>query len=318
MGAFDQIEVAEPIGERLPNYDAVRLGTPAHEADWHTKSLDYPFMDRYRITAAGTLEKYGRETEPVPEKEWTAEQRERARNRAENDHPLSGFDHQPTRVIDEWWERLPDWHGSFSIYSSFDVGADTPERWEYDVQFVHGTLSRIVQTRPVPENDGVADFEFGVDDTATPNDHDADRPSAARYADELITDNGERRCPATGCDWWVPSGMEYLYEIHRIQHVALLSGEMDLRPTSDGYSGPVDIEVWSTPTDTSDPGTVTIDVWDSPDDEHASIELRIRREYARELGIRLIEAAGHARDIRADSEHDSGGIGFDDDRGPSR
>jgi hypothetical protein len=33
MGVFDHIEVAEPIGERLPNYDAARLGTPTHEAD---------------------------------------------------------------------------------------------------------------------------------------------------------------------------------------------------------------------------------------------------------------------------------------------
>ena len=85
--------------------------------------------------------------------------------------------------------------------------------------------------------------------------------------------------------------MEYLYEAHRIQHVQLLSGEMDVRPTSGGYSGPVDFEVWGTPTDTSDPGTVTIDVWDSPDDEQASIELRIEQAYARELGVRLIEVS---------------------------
>ncbi|HET7323736.1 MAG TPA: hypothetical protein VFJ06_05335 [Halococcus sp.] len=297
MGVFDRIEVDKMIGERLPNYDANRLGTAAHEAEWQTKSLDQPTMRRYRITAAGTLEKYNRETEPVPEDEWTAEQRDHALNRAASDHPLSGGEYQPTRTTDEWWERLPDWHGSFSFYSSFDVGTDTPERWEYDAQLVHGTLSRIVQTKPVPADDGIADFEFASDDTDMQSTRDVDHTPSTRYADELIDDEGKSRCPATGCSWWVPHGMEYLYDVHRIQHVQLLSGEMDVDPTSAGYSGPVDIEVWGTLTENADPGTITIDVWDSPDDEHASVELRIEQTYARELGVRLIEAAGHAREI---------------------
>jgi hypothetical protein len=87
---------------------------------------------------------------------------------------------------------------------------------------------------------------------------------------------------------------------------------------SDGYSGPVDIEVWSMPTDTSDPGTVTIDMWDSPDDEQASVELRIEQAYARELGVRLIEAVGQIRDSRPDNEHDRSEVGSDDyDQEPS-
>jgi hypothetical protein len=297
MGIFDRIELTPPIGEHLPNYDADQLGVATHEIKWQTKNLEYPAMERYRITADGSLEKYNRETEPVPEDEWTAEQREKARTRADDDHPLSGMDYQPTRTVDEWWERLPDWHGSFSIYSSFDVGAETRERWEYDVQFVHGTLSRITQTRPMPEDDGVVDFNFeNSDDGYTAGNHDTGRSPDARYADELIEDDGKHRCPASGCDWWVPSGMEYLYDAHRIQHVQLLSGEMEVSPAPEGYSGPVDIEVWGTPTEDTDPGTVTIDVWDSPDDQHASIELRIKQAYAREFGIRLIEAAGHARE----------------------
>lgn len=298
MGVFDRIELAYPIGERLPNYDAGRFGVAAHGVEWQTKSLEYPAMERYRITVDGSLEKYNRETEPVPEDEWTAEQRERVRTRAEADYSLSGIDYQPTRTADEWWEQLPDWHGSFSIHSSFAVGTETRERWEYDVQFVHGTLSRIIQTRPVPENDGVVDFDFeNSDDSNTAENRDTGRSPDARYADELIEDDRKRRCPASGCSWWVPSGMEYLYDAHRIQHVQLLSGEMEVRPTTEGYSGSVDIEVWGTPTEDSDPGTVTIDVWDSPDDQNASIELRIRQAYAREFGIRLIEAAGRAREI---------------------
>lgn len=298
MGVFDRIELATPIGERLPNYDAGRFGVAAHEIEWQTKNLEYPAMERYRITADGSLERYNRETEPIPEDEWTAEQRERARTRAESDHPLSGMDYQPTRTVEEWWEQLPDWHGSFSIDSSFDVGSETCERWEYDVQFVHGTLSRIIQTRPIPESDGIVDFAFeNSDDGNIGEDRGADRIPDARYTDELIEDDGKRRCPATGCSWWVPSGMAYLYDAHRLQHVQLLSGEMEVRPTTEGYSGPVDIEVWGTLTENSDPGTVTIDVWDSPDDQHASIELRIKQRYARELGIRLIEVAGNAREI---------------------
>jgi hypothetical protein len=301
MGVFDRIDVDKPIGERLPNYDATRLGFPAHEVEWQSKNLDHPFLDRYRITADGKLIKHNRETEPVPEDEWTAEQRDRARKRAESDHPLSGMEY-PTRTTNEWWEQLPDWHGSFSFYSSFDVGADTPERWEYDAQFVHGTLSRIVQTRPIPDSGGVTDFEFGHnEETAPPSDYDFGRAPDAEHADELITDDGRQRCPANGCGWWVPSGMEYLYDVHRIHHVQLLSGEMDVRPMSEGYSGPADIEVWGTPTESSDPGMVTIDVWDSPDDQYASIELRIKQAYARELGVRLIEAAGHARETELDS-----------------
>jgi hypothetical protein len=189
---------------------------------------------------------------------------------------------------------------------------ETPERWEYDAQFVHGTLSRISQIRPAPKNHGVADFEFGTDDADTPSDHSAGRSSTATYAGELINEDGERRCPAVGCDWWVPSGMEYLYAAHRLQHVDVLSGELDARPTTEGYSGPVDIEVWGTLTDTSDPGTVTIDICDSPDDEHASFELRIEQASARELGVRLIEAAGHARDIQANIERERNEASSDD------
>lgn len=28
----------------------------------------------------------------------------------------------------------------------------------------------------------------------------------------------EFHCPVDGCDWWVPSGMEYLYTAHRDEH----------------------------------------------------------------------------------------------------
>jgi hypothetical protein len=307
MGVFDRIELDKMIGERLPNYDATRLGVPAQEVEWQSKSLDHPFMDRYRITADGTLAKHNCETEPVPEDEWTAEQRDRVRKRAESDHPLSGEEYTPTRTTDEWWEQLPDWHGSFSFYSSFDVGADTLERWEYDAQFVHGTLSQIVQTQPIPDSGGVTDFEFEHgEETAPLSGYDSERAPDAEYADELIANNGRQRCPADGCSWWVPSGMEYLYDAHRIQHVQLLSGEIDVRPTSEGYSGPADIEVWGTPTERSDPGTVTIDVWDIPDDKHASVELRIKQAYARELGVRLIEAAGHARETEWNSSQKDG------------
>lgn len=297
MGIFDRIEVDKTIGERLPNYDATRFGRPAHEVEWQTKSLDQPVMGRYRITAGGTLEKHNRETEPVPEDEWTAEQRDRARTRAESDHPLSSSEYRPTRTADEWWDRLPDWHGTFSFSSSFDVGADARERWEYDAQFVHGTLTRIVQTQPVPDGDGMTDFAFGAgEETDARGDRDPDRTPDARHADELIAEGERGQCPASDCSWWVPKGMEYLYDAHRLQHVRLLSGEMDVRPTPEGYSGPIDIEVWGTLTENSAPGTVTIDVWDSPDDEHASVELRIKQAYARELGVRLIEAAGRARE----------------------
>lgn len=299
MGVFDRIELTPPVSERLPNYDADRFGVVAHEVEWQTKSLEYPSMARYRITADGSLERYNRETEPIPEDEWTAEQRERARTRAEtdNDHPLSGMEYQPTRTANEWWERLPDWHGAFSIYSSFDPGTESRERWQYDIQFVHGTLSRIIQTQPIPENNGVVDFDFeNNDDGNTAGSRSPDHPSDAKYADELIEDDGKRRCPASGCSWWVPSGMEYLYDAHRIQHLQLLSGEMEVCSTTEGYSGSVDIEVWGTPTENNDPGTVTIDIWDTSDDQHASIELRIKQAYARELGIQLIEAAGHARE----------------------
>jgi hypothetical protein len=298
MGMFDRIEVDQMVGERLPNYDATRLGRPAHEVEWQSKSLDQPALDRYRITAGGTLEQHNRETEPVPKDEWTAEQRDRARTRAESDHPLSGSEYRPKRTADEWWERLPDWHGSFSFYSSVDVEADTRERWEYNVQFVHGTLARIIQTQPVPDGDGVTDFAFGAgDETESIGNRDPHRTPDATHADELIDNDGRQECPASGCSWWVPSGMEYLYDAHRLQHVRVLSGEMDVRPTPEGYSGPADIEVWGTLTESSDPGTVTVDVWDSPDDDHASVELRIKQAHAREIGVRLIEAAGHAREI---------------------
>lgn len=65
-------------------------------------------MDRYRITAAGTLERYGCEREPIPEEEWTAKQRERIHRCNEADHPLSDAGYQPTQKAEEWWERLPD------------------------------------------------------------------------------------------------------------------------------------------------------------------------------------------------------------------
>jgi hypothetical protein len=38
--------------------------------------------------------------------------------------------------------------------------------------------------------------------------------------DEPVVEDGEAHCPVEGCDWWVPEGMEYLYEEHRESHDA--------------------------------------------------------------------------------------------------
>jgi hypothetical protein len=41
-GTFDTIRLDERIADRLLGYDEGRLGELAHEADWSSKSLEYP------------------------------------------------------------------------------------------------------------------------------------------------------------------------------------------------------------------------------------------------------------------------------------
>lgn len=36
--------------------------------------------------------------------------------------------------------------------------------------------------------------------------------------EELIHDDGRAHCPHDDCDWWVPTGMEYLYLDHVDEH----------------------------------------------------------------------------------------------------
>jgi len=166
MGVYDQINLAESIGDQLPGYDADRLGTPAHKVEWQTKDIGHPFKHRYRITAEGALEKYGRETEEIPESEWTDEQRDRikrVRNDDENTFLPPSLRQPPTRTTEEWWERMSDWHGVFEFCDYFDVGEDRSEQWRYQAQFVHGELNRISLISPEPDDDGIADFESDED-----------------------------------------------------------------------------------------------------------------------------------------------------------
>lgn len=36
----------------------------------------------------------------------------------------------------------------------------------------------------------------------------------AHGPEELVHNEGKAHCPTEDCDWWVPEGMEYLYESH--------------------------------------------------------------------------------------------------------
>lgn len=37
-------------------------------------------------------------------------------------------------------------------------------------------------------------------------------------ATELVHDGDRAYCPVADCDWWVPTGMEYLYIDHANEH----------------------------------------------------------------------------------------------------
>ena len=163
MGLFDTIRLDKRIADQLPGYNERRLGEPAHEIDWASKDLEYPFMDVYRTTARGRLEKHGRETEEIPEDEWTNEQRERVergKNASDDDGLTKLLSNPPTRTAREWWERLPDWHGTFGFYHHFDVGEES-ETWRYEAQFTRGRLSRITRREPAPDGDDTGIVQFG-------------------------------------------------------------------------------------------------------------------------------------------------------------
>lgn len=53
--------------------------------------------------------------------------------------------------------------------------------------------------------------------------------------DKLIEDDGRSKCPEDDCDWWVPSGMEYLASRHGHEKECVECGtEEDLEHCIDG------------------------------------------------------------------------------------
>lgn len=40
----------------------------------------------------------------------------------------------------------------------------------------------------------------------------------AKSERELVYDGERAHCPRDDCGWWVPKGMEYIYETHRRDH----------------------------------------------------------------------------------------------------
>jgi hypothetical protein len=277
MGVYDQINLAEPIGGQLPGYDPDRLGTPAHEATWQTKDIGAPFMHRFRITAEGALEKYCRETEEIPESEWTDEQRERikrVRNADENASLSSSLGQPPTRTAEEYWERVPDWHGVFEFYDYFDVGEERSEQWRYQAQFVHGELNRISQLNPVPEQEksGIVEFGVGIDEGVAETYRgriqeilDEDRELLDRLADAKDLFHGE----------------------------GTLAHETD-----DEWSGRMEIEVWSNEPDDHEIPTVLLEGWSArADQDRCEFEINLDPGYARSLGVELVKMADKAEDV---------------------
>lgn len=192
MGLFDTIKLDTRIADRLPGYDECRLGKPAHEVDWASKSLEYPFMETYRITGRGRLEKHGRETEEIPEDEWTDEQRERVergKNASDDDGIAKLLAGPPTRTAREWWERLPDWHGTFTFYHYFDMG-EASETWRYEAQFTRGQLSRITQREPAPDGDNTGIVRFGKSESGHSG-SEAPIESDDTWNIEVVTDASE-------------------------------------------------------------------------------------------------------------------------------
>lgn len=137
-----------------------------------------------------------------------------------------------------------------------------------------------------------------------------------------MTDDGGRfDCPEDGCSWWVPAGMEYLYERHKLRHVegrspfedhATLPGEAWVRVRRESgmvsglFDGLVELETWGTLTDDADPGEVTVDLWSletaGHNEDRLSAHVQIEHDAARELGERLLAAAEQAEKIE-DAHH---------------
>lgn len=139
---------------------------------------------------------------------------------------------------------------------------------------------------------------------------------------EPVERDGEIHCPVENCQWWVPSGMGYLYASHRLAHIdgrspfedhetlptELFVEAVNHRDGRDEYRGPAEIETFGALTDESAPGEVTVDIWnfdrtedsDTEDvDEagRADISLRLTHDAARELGKRLLAGADRAQRI---------------------
>lgn len=132
--------------------------------------------------------------------------------------------------------------------------------------------------------------------------------------------SGRFDCPEEGCSWWVPEGMEYLYERHKLRHVegrspfedhATLPGEARVRVRRESgvtglFDGLVELEPWGTLTDDADPGEVTVDLWSLEttwhNEDRLSAHVRLEHDAARELGERLLAAAEQAKKIE-DAHH---------------
>lgn len=114
MGLYDDVWLADEIS--LPDGYEGRA--------FQTKDFDDPYLDKYRITADGRLERLDFDLEPTGEKV-----------------NYGGVEFPEERRINERWTPL-DWHGWLNFYTF------TAERnWhEYNAKFTDGKLVEIVSS----------------------------------------------------------------------------------------------------------------------------------------------------------------------------
>jgi len=151
MGLYDRLEIE--AGVELPGFKGDR-----EAVDWQTKSIDFPRLRTFRLTADGRLLRKEVSHRELTHEELAAKARDRgyeswaAWEQADAIGPLPGW----RRTVDEEWWVDHHQHGTFTFRGS------TPDRrYSYEARFTRGDLDAIVhldtsmrETEAKPNNKG--------------------------------------------------------------------------------------------------------------------------------------------------------------------
>ena len=134
MGMFDEVLIEVPIPD-LPS------GKLFDGACWQTKDFEMPYLDLYRISAAGRLEREAGHSEPLTDAE-------------REEMPASLREWRTTKWIRDGWEDIA-YHGMLDLCHIADYGKPSQEFVELRATFTHGQLEKLerVSATPTPSTE---------------------------------------------------------------------------------------------------------------------------------------------------------------------